>query len=293
MIYDCFTFFNELELLELRLGELSNVVDKFVLVEGTKTFRGKNKPLYFQENKDKYPRFLDRIIHVVVDDFPESSNPWVLEYHQRNMIARGLANCQADDVIIISDVDEIPDPRKITEYKQTRGVKIFAQRLFYYFLNCVAIYGGKEYRCLGPVMTRYRDLTTPQAMRDLAIGIARLDSPRIPKTLRPWLFSIGLRPYALISGVRKRRRLILVETGGWHFSFIGGVNRMVEKIEAFSHSECDTSEIKDPTRIREAIDKGRDLFGRDLRFKCVSVDETFPSYLRNNIERFAPFIKGR
>lgn len=102
MVYDCFVFFNELELLELRLEELSDVVDRFVLVEGTKTFRGKKKPLYFEDNKERYSKFLNRIIHIRVDDFPESTNPWELEYHQRNMIAKGLSNCKSDDNLLLS-----------------------------------------------------------------------------------------------------------------------------------------------------------------------------------------------
>ncbi|MFZ2310324.1 MAG: N-acetylglucosaminyltransferase, partial [Patescibacteria group bacterium] len=135
MIYDCFTFFNELDLLEIRLNILDGVVDKFVLVEATKTFSNIDKPLYFNENKERFKKFEDKIIHIIVDDYPVFETAWTYDWHQRNCIARGLVNCKLDDVILVSDLDEIPDPSKIIEYKDYPGVKVFKQRMFYYFLN--------------------------------------------------------------------------------------------------------------------------------------------------------------
>jgi beta-1,4-mannosyl-glycoprotein beta-1,4-N-acetylglucosaminyltransferase len=90
MIYDCFTFFNELDILEIRLNILKNVVDKFVLVEATRTHQGKEKPLYFSENKARYKEFEDKIIHIVIDEYPpyEGKSAWVLERYQRDMIAK-------------------------------------------------------------------------------------------------------------------------------------------------------------------------------------------------------------
>src|SRR5208337_1996465 len=108
MIYDCFTFFNELELLGLRLHELAEVVDKFVLVEATKTHSNQPKPLHYQENRSRFGGFHDKIIHIIVDDLPDAKDPWVLENYQRNCIARGLVNCRPDDFLLISDLDEIP-----------------------------------------------------------------------------------------------------------------------------------------------------------------------------------------
>ena len=90
MVYDCFTFFNELELLELRLHELAGVVDKFVLVEATRTFTNKPKPLYFQENRARFAAFENKLVHVVVADLPDSSDAWVVERFQRNAIGHGL-----------------------------------------------------------------------------------------------------------------------------------------------------------------------------------------------------------
>ena len=90
MIFDCFTFNDELELLEIRLNVLKDVVDRFVLVEATKTFTNKSKPLIYEENKDRFKEFADKIIHIVVDDFPDDDNPWARENWQRNKIMEGL-----------------------------------------------------------------------------------------------------------------------------------------------------------------------------------------------------------
>jgi beta-1,4-mannosyl-glycoprotein beta-1,4-N-acetylglucosaminyltransferase len=88
-IIDCFTFFNELKMLELRLTELNDVVDYFVLVESTKTFSNNDKQLFYKENKHLFEKFNDKIIHIIVDEFPEGDN-WSREVYQRNAIQRGL-----------------------------------------------------------------------------------------------------------------------------------------------------------------------------------------------------------
>src|ERR1700722_9865012 len=108
MIYDCFTFFNELELLELRLHELAGVVDKFVLVEATETHTNKPKPLYYQENRARFSAFHDKIIHVTHAKMLKSSDTWIPETFQRNCIGRGLKDCRPDDFVLVSDLDEIP-----------------------------------------------------------------------------------------------------------------------------------------------------------------------------------------
>ena len=114
-IYDGFTFFNELDLLEIRLNVLNDVVDYFILVEGSKTFKGEDKPFIFDENKARFAPFLHKIIHIKVVDYPEVdltqddniTLAWAYENFQRNAIDRGLTDAAQDDVIIISDVDEM------------------------------------------------------------------------------------------------------------------------------------------------------------------------------------------
>src|SRR3954453_15788720 len=111
MIYDCFLFFNELDGLEIRLHVLAAVVDRFVLVEARQTHQRAAKPLHYAENRARFEPFVDRIEHVVVEEFPpEATGTWACENWQRNAIRLGIRSAKAGDTILISDVDEIPRP---------------------------------------------------------------------------------------------------------------------------------------------------------------------------------------
>ena len=134
MIYDCFTFFNEFDLLELRLHELNDVVDFFVLSEATKTFTGLDKPLYFEENKTQFAEFLPKIKHVIVEP-PETNDPWIRERFQRDEMFKTL-DCQSNDVIMLSDVDEIISAEAVKQYKPEMGIRVLIMKMYYYFLNC-------------------------------------------------------------------------------------------------------------------------------------------------------------
>ena len=136
-VYDCFPFFNELELLELRLKELYEYVDKFVLVEATKTHQHNPKPLYYLENQYRFKQFQDKIIHIVVDDLPGAADAMVNEKIQRNRMQQALVDCRWYDIVIVSDLDEIPNPDAITYYKNNNMFELrrLDQKLYYYFIN--------------------------------------------------------------------------------------------------------------------------------------------------------------
>lgn len=290
MIYDCFIFFNELDLLEIRLNELDPVVDRFVLVEASVTFQGKAKPLYFNEHKARFEKFLHKIIHVVVEKypFPEESSAWTYEHYQRNRIADGLKDCAPGDVIIVGDVDEIPDPIAITKYARQKGIKIFRQRMFYYFLNCVnnTELGAKNhYAWNGSVMADYRDMRSPQELRNFAIKYLVKNSPRA-------LVRIIYGLYYKISDLLAGNNLVFISQGGWHFSYLGGVEKIIKKIESFSHTEYNNDAYKDPATIEERINKGEDIFGRGFTYTFVPVDETFPVYIRAHKSKLQQYIKG-
>ena len=140
MIYDCFPFNNELDILELRLEMLGGVVDRFVLSESTKTHTGHDKPLHFSDNRGRFAKYLDRIVHVVVRDNPSDPDPWVRERFQREQLMTGLVDCKADDVILISDLDEIPDPALIVSLAGQSGVTVFEQHNCCYFMNLTMSY---------------------------------------------------------------------------------------------------------------------------------------------------------
>uniref|UniRef100_A0A6C0EV70 Glycosyltransferase 2-like domain-containing protein n=1 Tax=viral metagenome TaxID=1070528 RepID=A0A6C0EV70_9ZZZZ len=146
-IIDCFTFYNELDILTYRLNLLNDVVDYFVLVEANHTHCGNKKKLFFNENKHLYTKFQNKIIHIVVD-LPYTNeiinnangNQWINEKFQRNAIRQGLSQIHMDstDLIIISDVDEIPDPNTLKSIKSNYiniNILRLEQDLYYYNLN--------------------------------------------------------------------------------------------------------------------------------------------------------------
>ena len=103
MVYDCFQFFNELDILQMRMNVMNDIVDKFVISESTVTFSGDPKKLYYAENKKRFAQFEDKIIHNVVDDTPMDCTPFVRDSHQKCAVARGLKDAKPDDIVIFSD----------------------------------------------------------------------------------------------------------------------------------------------------------------------------------------------
>lgn len=150
MIYDCFFFFDELDLLEIRLNVLDSVVDKFVIVESTETFNGKIKSLVFKENRDRFKKWNDKIVYHCVDDFPTDKNMlekallspntgnkehwWVREFYQKESLIKALNTvCLEEDIVFVSDVDEIWNPKiKIEKDAQVYRPK---QTAYPFFLN--------------------------------------------------------------------------------------------------------------------------------------------------------------
>ena len=109
-IYDCFSYWDEDLLLDLRLNILNEYVDYFVIVEGNKTWQNNSKKLRFDINK--FPNFKKKIIYIPVEDMPGGDDPYLRENFQRNCIRRGLKSSSDNDLIIISDLDEIPKTLK-------------------------------------------------------------------------------------------------------------------------------------------------------------------------------------
>lgn len=146
MIYDCFQFFNELDILEMRMNILDPYVDFFVVTESDVTFSGDSKNLYFYENKDRFQKFEKKIIHNPVFDTPSGKDvtPFDRDVFQKNSRSRPLSQCQPNDIIIFSDLDEIPDPvslKKHIDRFDMSKVYHFAQRQFYFFLNLEEVSG--------------------------------------------------------------------------------------------------------------------------------------------------------
>lgn len=264
MIYDCFTFFNEVDLLEIRMNILNEVVDRFVIVEATRTFSNQPKPLYFETNKDRFAGFVSKIIHLVVDDYPEFETAWTNENHQRNCIERCLRGCEDNDVILVSDLDEIPNPKAILQYCHESEIMAFEQLWCIYYLNHIYI---RQPVWIGTKMLPY------YLFKNGLDHIRNYGACNLEK-LNQGTTATKIRMY------KKSRR---IQNGGWHFSYLGGLKSIREKIQGYAHQERNYEEITNLKNIEKRMQRAFTLH----RLLGVEPDETFPDFLRNNQERYA------
>ena len=287
-IYDCFLFFNELELLELRLHELADAVDKFVLVEATRTHSNKPKPLVYLENRARFERFHNKIIHVVVEDSPDTKDSWKIENFQRNCIARGLAGCRPDDLVMISDLDEIPSATAVVA---ARGRMRFRDDVWSKLIHGSLNSRPVNFLCKVPTIRRKVQRHHPfilkfnQSLYRYFLNCRSVEPPS-------WFGTriLYFRDYSSAQLIR-HSGFEVVENGGWHFSFMGGVQRVLEKLDAFAHQERNVPEFTDPKTLAELLHRGALTFGKGWRFEFVAIDNTFPRYLLDNPETFASWIK--
>ena len=218
-VYDCFLFLNEVEVLDIRLHEMAPVVDKFVIVEAIETFRGNPKELVFAKFADSFKEFADKIIYIPIDHHFESECAWRREKYHRNMIIKGLEECEENDVILISDVDEIVSAKSVKEIvvalrgKQNLVVAV-NQKLHSFFLNRVP--DGALWR--GTVATSFNKL---KRLTCDGTRLLRYDVPGVGN--------------------------------GWHFTNHGGLERYLYKLGAYSHSEWDTPEYKEAKREESPV----------------------------------------
>ncbi|RTY92389.1 hypothetical protein [Flavobacterium sp. GT3R68] len=271
MVYDCFPFFNELDILEIRLNELNDVVDKFVLVEADRTHQNLPKPFVFEENKERFSKFLHKIIHVKITKYPlfipiiNRFSSWKLEIFQRDSILKGLVNCKPDDIILISDLDEIPDAAVIKKLVSKGVHEIYGLKMdmFMYFLNNKLIFDGGS------------NMTKEEAKNGIWHSTAVLPYKLLKKT--------PSKIRKIIMRTKRRGEVYkIIPNAGWHFTYIGGVKKIIAKLEAFAHTEYNLEEYKDEKNILELIQNGKDLFGRDLEFEIMNGDYNFPKYLKTD-----------
>ncbi len=282
MVYDCFTFFNELDLLEIRLNTLDAVVDKFVIAEATRTHTGKHKDLVFKSNQSRFARFLDKIVYVVVEDLiPEDevaqdsyNMPWKNENRQRNALRRGLENASRDDIIMVSDLDEIPKPELVNIAKGSldkgeQSVR-FEMDFYNYYLNFKNFSYPKW--TLGTVGVKYDSFLTGDIFRgfkcDRYTQATENDGPTFNK-------------------LRFMKCSTVLRNAGWHFSFLGGIDAIQKKLAAFSHSEFSAV----PRDVLEhRLLEGKDLFGRIGMSFGVELDKSFPKFVIENKIKYSHLI---
>jgi hypothetical protein len=266
-IYDCFTFYNELELLDLRLAELYDHVDKFVIVESTKTFQGNDKSLFLKLNWNRYIKYHDKIVHVVVDDSPCSANAWDNEAFQRDAIMRGLVTAEPEDICIIGDVDEILRPKIVDDLRtSTAGMMGFRVPYFNFKFNYMLINDPESYS-VWTTACRFKVLHSPNSFRS-----SRFDLNGLPMNY-------------------KDEYIQMYEHAGWHFTYLGDKEFIRNKIRSFSHAELNYDDFLDKIDVDDMMARGVGFNPTDpRRFIAVTLDDYFPQTLINDTEKYATMI---
>lgn len=282
-IYDIFTFFNELDLLEIRLNILAPFVDHFVIVESSETFSGRLKKLWFKENEERFKRFRDKIVHYVVRDTPrdveelrhrgeqpdlsmldreiinntltsDNIKPgvthWLKEFYQKESIKKALVGLKDDDICFVSDVDEIWNPEARLDFSAD-GVFKLRQLVYAYHLN-----NRSDEPWAGTLVTKFRNIKN-ECLNHLRTA---------PKT-----------------------RYTYVENGGWHFTNQGGADFIREKLEAsYSRDDFNTASIK--AGLKNRIEKNEDYIGRTFHFRIDESD--LPAYLIEHRDQYMARFKN-
>ena len=288
-IYDCFTFFNEIDLLKFRLEFLYEHVDKFIISESNITFSGHKKPFFFIEQQQEFSRWINKIEYLQC--YPDISNLnfdkpnkydashacWEVEKAQRNFLANGLSCLNDNDLVILTDIDEIWNPSILQDIRLSE-MHFKAARLemsFHYFYMNLCGVGSENKFWLHPVCIKYA------LLRDnLKQGLASFRSGDA--------FRRSLKKFLLNKPVFNPS---LVSDGGWHFSYLGGAEAVIKKIESFSHQEFNNAEVKEHVRIERCIDLGLDPFDRSNHIWQFCPIDAFPEKLANLMRKYPKFIK--
>ena len=268
-VIDCFSYFDEDLILEIRLSTLYNYVDEFVICEATLDHAGNNKRLNF--NIEKFKQFKDKINYIVIDDLPKEVKKFKKNWHpahardqfQRNALVRGIDHCNDDDLIMISDLDEIPNPEKISSFGSDNNYACFVQNNYLLKFNLLNITEPYWY---GTRMCRKKDLKSPQWLREIKarkLPFYKFYKPRFDK---------------------------FIQNGGWHFSSVKDAKGIYKKLNCYSEQQWNNEKYKNIDIIEKKIFEKRDLFNRDYKYKVVNVDNSFPDFILRNKEKLKNLI---
>ncbi len=283
-------FFDEEMLLDLRLNIMDKYVDKFVITEATYMHSGKSKKLFFDINK--FSKFKDKIIYIVVNKQPtdlleinendsddeklskKTDNAKKREVLQINKIQDGLINADLDDIIIISDLDEIPNLKEIDFKKIKQKLIFFKQKMFYYKLNLFY----KSLNWYGTKACRKKNLITPEYLRSSK-----------NKKYPLWRFDVLFSKF-------KYNSIHFVKNGGWHFSNIRKPEDLEKKMQNFLHhvdyeqSGLKLNDLKKFMKEKKvmydhSMDKKGNKWGEGKKLQTTRIEE-MPEYILKNIEKY-------
>ena len=275
-IYDCFCYFNEDMILELRLETLWDYVDYFVISEAIFTQVGVSKSLNF--NLEKFDKYKEKIRYLVVDHYPPGElDFWKNENYQRNYLENGLYDANDDDWILVSDLDEIPRPETIKKFdpkKFKRGD--FQQRAYAYRLNNLFISADNA-----PSIWQGSKVTTYKLFKDFFKNATAVRSYKSSGFLR------GIKRAWF-----KKTQVQQIDNGGWHFTWMLSLEKLILKMESIAEQQHNRPEFKNPEYIQHQIDNGLDVIDPKSRYIAQSVTlPEFPGYLVSNQDKYKDWFR--
>ena len=293
-IFDCFMYFDEEILLDLRMNILDKYVDYFVVVESTFTHKGDERKLHF--NHKRFKKFENKIIYLVYDEKPKDikeilkndkepdiSNKFIInallrENGQRNFIINGLKDADDDDYVLVSDVDEIPNLEEVDFSKINQKILLFRQDMFYYKFNL----NLPNFSWTGTKGCKKRNFISPQ-----------------------WLRNIKDRKYNFLRfdtffSKTKYMNIKIIDNGGWHFTNLKNAKEIEYKLKSYLHhrefdvNPISSEEIKKIMNDKIAIydlslDKRTQKIGHGKKLQKYSL-EKLPKFLQNNIVNYQEWI---
>ncbi len=269
-IYDCTTFYNANFLFQTRFEILKDIVDYFVVCEANKDHTGNTK--YFNFDQSFLKKNEDKIIYIQVRDLPEIKLKGKKDYKllkiQMEKLFEGIKDASEDDLIIFSDEDEIPNPENIEKFKyENFKFGIFMQNMYYYKINLLSVDEGNG-NWPGSRICKKKFLKSFFKLRILK-----------PKNLKLPFWRID-----------KEKSIQLIEHGGWHFTYLMAPEDIAKKIESMAHTEFNKEYFKEISYIQRNIELGKDPFNRNLRLEKVNIDDTYPEYIKKNLNKFVKWI---
>jgi beta-1,4-mannosyl-glycoprotein beta-1,4-N-acetylglucosaminyltransferase len=294
-IFDCFMYFDEDEVLDVRLNFLDKYVDYFVIVESGYNHKGEKRDPQF--DLSKFKKFKDKIIYILKNEIPEGIekikdddneneqyrksiyNAWKRENLQRNRILEGLTDANPNDWIIISDLDEIPNLEKINFNNINQKLIFFNQLMMYYKFNLKL----DNFIWIGSRACKFKDLVSPQWLRDIK-----------SKKFYWWRVDI-------LFSKKKYNNIKFVDDGGWHFSYLKTPDKIEKKLKSYLHHiDYDknplgvnkiTKIIKDKKTIYNLkVDQKENKF--DAKNDLVKIDiNKLPKYIIDNLDKFESWIE--
>jgi len=270
-IFDCFMYFDEDLLLDIRLNILNDYIDKFIIIEAEEDHQGKKRKLNFDISK--FAKFEDKINYIplkkiYIDESIKIKKNWdkahLRDQSMRNEINRHLVDADINDWIIISDLDEIPNPHKIKEFQPSKKYAFFEQNFFYYKFNVLNISQPFWY---GSRICVKKYLKSPQWLRNIKIKKRNF--------IKRYLFGMNYQ---------------ILKNGGWHFSNLKTPKELIKKITSFCHGEFNKSEFTNEKLIEKKITNLEDIFDRNVKYKKVLLDNSFPDFLIKNQKFYKNWI---